>query len=140
NLKFNSVSPTIDQIQNLLDKTTALVSYFIDDGNNRLYIFMITKSKFYVEDHMLPENFDRYITGFRNGLFFNDQKTFQRSAYELNDILIPTIHRGLTENVFLPTVRLGIIPFEALLTKETTKDDTYASLKYLLNKYSIRYE
>lgn len=140
NLKFNSVSPTIDQVQNLLDKTTALISYFIDDTHDRLYIFMITKSKFYVVDHTLPENFDRYITGFRNGLFFNDQKTFQRSAYTLSNILIPSIPRSVTEIVFLPTGRLGIIPFEALLTKEATKDDTYSSLRYLLNKYSIRYE
>lgn len=140
NLKFNTVSPTIDQITTLLDKKTALISYFIDDSNNRLYVFMITKNKFKVVDHTLPENFDRYITGFRNGLFFNDQTTFQRAAYTLNTILIPVIPRGITEIVFLPTGRLGVIPFEALLTKEASKEDTYASLKYLLSKYSIRYE
>ncbi len=140
NLKFNTVSPTIGQIEKLLDKKTALVSYFIDDGNNRLYIFMMTKNKFKVEDHALSENFDRYITGFRNGMFFNDQKTFQRSAYELNNILIPIIPRGIAEIVFLPTGRLGVIPFEALLAKEAGKDDTYTSLNYLLNKYAIRYE
>ena len=140
NLKFNTVSPTIAQIDKLLDKKTALISYFIDDSNDRLYIFMITKNKFRVTDHALTENFDRFITGFRNGMFFNDQRTFQRAAYELNNILIPTIPRGVSEIVFLPTGRLGIIPFEALLTKEAGKDDTYTSLKYLLHKYAIRYE
>ncbi len=140
NLKFNTISPTIGQINSLLDKKTALISYFIDDKNNRLYIFLITNNKFKVEDHALPENFDRYITGFRNGLYFNDQPTFQRAAYELNQILIPVVPRGINELVILPTGRLGVIPFEALLTKEASPDDTYASLSYLLNDYSIRYE
>jgi CHAT domain-containing protein len=140
NLKFNTVSPTTTQIENLLDKKTALVSYFIDDTNNRLYTFVITKKKFHIEDHQLPENFDRYITGFRNGLYFNDIKTYQLAAFQLGEILIPTIPRGISELVILPTGRLGIIPFEALLTKEAEENQSYSTLNYLLNQYSIRYE
>ncbi len=140
NLKFNTVSPTINQIQTMVDKDAALVSYFIDDKNNHLYTFIITSKKFKIEDHVLPEKFDRYITGFRNGLFFNDLRTFQQASYALSEVLIPKLPKGVKELIILPTGRLGIIPFEALITAAPTDKDTYSSLHYLLNQYSIRYE
>ncbi len=139
NLKFNPSSPSITELQSLLSQETALISYFIDESKNRLYIFQITKKRYTVTERAIPAEFDKYITGLRNGLFFNEQKTYSLSAQHLYDLLIPKVSGNIKELVVLPTGRLGIIPFEALLSSEPKTND-YSALPYLLNRFTIRYE
>ena len=140
NLKFNSISPTIPVVQELLNSKTAILSYFIDEKNSHLYIFQISKNKFKITDHNLSPDFDRYITGLRNGLYFNEMKTYKHSATELGKLLIPKIPSAVQDLVILPTGRLGIIPFETLLIKRSDKINSYPLMPYLLNRYSVRYE
>lgn len=141
NLKFNSSSPSIQQLQTKLDTHTALLSYFIDEKNNHLYIFQITKNKYSIIDHTLPVEFGKYITGMRNGIFFNDQNVFRKSAEKLSALLLPKRLPSAIQNLLvLPTGRLSIIPFEALFTKAVNETDTYRSLPYLINRYTVRYE
>lgn len=139
NLKFNPLTPSTRELQNLLSPGTALISYFIDETKARLYIFQITKKRYDVTERALPADFDKYITGLRNGLFFNEQKTYSISAQRLYDLLIPKLPGNVKELVILPTGRLGIIPFEALLSKNSKSTD-YATLPYLLNRFTVRYE
>jgi CHAT domain-containing protein/Tfp pilus assembly protein PilF len=139
NLKFNPSSPSIGQIQNLLENKKAIISYFIDDKNSRIYIFQITRKSFSIEEHALPAEFDKYITGLRNGIFYSEIKSYSTSAEKLYDLLIPKISSKISELVILPTGRLGIIPFEALLTREEKTTD-YKSLPYLIRKFDISYE
>ncbi|MFZ6014240.1 MAG: tetratricopeptide repeat protein [Bacteroidota bacterium] len=140
NLKFNSSIPSVAQIQNLLDAKTAVLSYFIDDKNAKLYTFVITQKSYRIVEHTLPKEFDRYITGLRNSLFFNELKTYKLAAMKLSDILIPKIPGTVSDLVILSTGRLSIIPFETLLTKKDEDATSYQSLPYLLNRYSFRYE
>jgi len=157
NLKFNPVSPSISQLQSLLDDKTALLSYFIDEKQSHigedlvdkngtggangfhLFIFEITKKSFTITDRALPAEFNKYVTGLRNGLFFSDLKTYTFSARKLHDVLIPKIPRRIDQLVILPTRNLGVIPFETLLTHETSNTD-YKALPYLINRFDIRYE
>ena len=139
NLKFNPSSPSIKELQNLLSPETALISYFIDETKSRLYIFQITKKNYTVTERSLPADFDKYITGLRNGLFFNEQKTYSLAAQRLYKLLIPKIAGAVKDLVVLPTGRLGIIPFEALLTSGPKSTD-YSTLPYLLNRFTVRYE
>jgi CHAT domain-containing protein len=139
NLKYNTNSPTVSEVQRKLDSKTALLSYFIDDKNNTIYIFKLSKEKFEIISHILPKDFDRYITGLRNGLYFNDIKTYMLSAALLSKVLIPKIASSITSLIILPTGRLSIIPFETLFTK-TPKEDDYQLLPYVLNRFNTRYE
>jgi CHAT domain-containing protein/Tfp pilus assembly protein PilF len=141
NLKFNSTAPSIFDVQALLDIKTTVLCYFNDDKNSRIYIFIIGKNKFRIIDHALPENFDKNITGLRNSLYFNDPATFTKSSQELFKLLIPKLSSSVKDLVILPTGRLGIIPFETLLTQKVENNQTdYRKLPYLLNKFSVRYE
>jgi len=141
NLKFNTTSPSTTQLQARLASNTALLSYFIDEKNNRLYIFQILKKKVSIIQRSVSKDVDRYITGMRNGLFFNDLKVYRTSASELSKLLLPQrLPSSIDELVILPTGRLSIIPFEALFTKKANETNTYQSLPYLLNRYAIRYE
>lgn len=140
NLKYNSAAPSIRQLQSILPGSTAMVSYFIDEYNGRLYTFVISKKKFSIESKALPAQYDKYITGLRNSLFFQEINTFKVSARTLYKLLMPgKIPGQVNDLVIIPTGRMGVIPFETLLSKESTSSD-FKDLPYLLRQYSIRYE
>lgn len=140
NLKFNSAAPSISQIQSKLNGQTALLSYFMDEKNNRLYTFIITHKKYKIIDNEIPTEFDKLITGLRNSLFYNEANTYINTAETLSKVIIPSIPRGITHLVIIPTGRMGVIPFEALLSGHHNKTIDYNQLPYLLNHYSISYE
>lgn len=140
NLKFNAALPSINQLQNLLNDKTALLSYFIDEKNNRLYIFVITRRSYKIVDHSLPKEFDKYITGLRNGLFFNVMGAYTSAASNLHKLLIPNLPGRIKDLVILPTGRLSILPFETLLTRNSSSIKDYTELPYLLNDFTVRYE
>jgi CHAT domain-containing protein len=141
NLKFNVVTPSIRNLQAQLDERTALVSYFTDEKNNRLYVFQITTKKFSILSHAIPKEFDRNLSGLRNSLMYNELETYKTSAGTLSELLVPkNIPAYIDELVILPTGRLSIIPFEALFIRKTKNENAFPLLPYLLTKYSIRYE
>jgi CHAT domain-containing protein/uncharacterized protein HemY len=141
NLKFNSASPSITQLQGLLPDKTALISYFIDEKNTRVYTYIITKKNFSISDKGLSKEYDKYITGLRNSLYFMEAQTFSGVSHDLYQMLIPKkIPRNVNDLVIIPTGRMGVIPFETLLTKEVKDKPDFKTLPYLLKKYSIRYE
>ncbi len=142
NLKYNIGIPTIAELQTVLDEQTALMSYFIADATNRIYVFQITDSKLKVDNVNQTEDFDRYLSGFRNGLYFQEKEVYQVTAEGLYDILFPSsLPKSIEKLVIVPAGRLGTVPFEALLTNNTKgKNFDYSTLPYLLNDYSISYQ
>ncbi|MEX2232432.1 MAG: CHAT domain-containing protein [Cyclobacteriaceae bacterium] len=140
NLKFNATAPSVSQLQNLLIAKTALLSYFIDEKNSQLYIFLIRKGHYKIWQRALSKDFDKYITGLRNGLYFAEANTFKESSYILATILVPPLPSSISDLVILPTGRLGLIPFEALLMDNAEKITSYSSMPYLVNRFSVRYE
>jgi CHAT domain-containing protein/predicted negative regulator of RcsB-dependent stress response len=143
NLKFNTSSASIAQIQQQLSAETAVISYFIDDHNNRnqLYVYIISPSSFQVHSHALPDNFNKLITAYRNSIFYMNETLYQQYSNELYKLLIPSIPGRTRHLVILPAGRLSIIPFEALLTRKVKNPETpYAQLPYLNNRFSVSYE
>lgn len=142
NLKFNSASPSIAQLQDLLDAQTSLISYFIDEKDSRLYTYLITKKKFAITNQNLPADYDKFLSGFRNSLYFQEEKAFILTSRNLYKLLIPKGIPASSKNlVLLPSGRMSIIPFEALLTKNIKDPHTpFDQLPYLLKKYGVRYE
>jgi CHAT domain-containing protein/Tfp pilus assembly protein PilF len=147
NLKFNAASPSSAELQSLMDDHTAVLSYFIDDKINHLYIFLITKKKFTLIDRQIPADFDKFITGLRNGLFYNEPSVYERAAETLSFDLVPnSIHSSVRDLVIIPTGRLSIVPFETLFSKspyllhKVLTEDSRGNAPYLVKNYSIRYE
>ena len=141
NLKFNVVTPTIDNLQSKLNKQTAIISYFGDEKNNRLYIFSITSKKFMVRSHSLPKEFDRNLNGLRNSLVFDDMETYKAAAEQLSTLLFPkNIPASVSDLVILPTGRLSIVPFEVLFLGKLKKENSFSDFPYVLKKYNVRYE
>lgn len=140
NLKFNAASPTITDIQAKLDNKTAIISYFMEEKDNRLYTFIISHRKYKIIDSEIPADFDKLITGLRNSLFYNEINTYVKSAEVLSKAMIPPLPGNIGHLVIVPTGRMGVIPFEALITKRVKRADDYGKLPYVLNDYSISYE
>jgi CHAT domain-containing protein len=141
NLKFNTATPSITALQKKLNMSTALLSYFIDDSKANttptLYIFLITHKKLTISQRALPPEFDKYLTGFRNGIYYQVDKILQSTGHHLYKLLLPAIPSSVKSLVVFPTGRLGVIPFEAFVVKEARGNQ---APRYLLNKYDIRYE
>lgn len=138
NLKFNQSSPTIPDLQKLLDQKTAILSYFIADKGKRIYQFIITKDHFRINNLTLPGQFNKYAKGLTNSLLFSDVKVYQESASALSDILIPSLPSSITNLVIIPSGRLGTLPFEVLFYKKNKSAD-YQSMPFLVKRFSIGY-
>jgi CHAT domain-containing protein/Tfp pilus assembly protein PilF len=139
NLKFNTAQPTVGEIQKSLAPGTAMVSYFLADRTHRIFQFVITPQRFTVHQVAKASHFDRWLIGYRNGLFFSVDQVYQLTARELYKQLFPTgIPSGIHHLVVVPAGRLGTVPFEALLT--SSKGSEWRELPYLIRQVSIHYE
>jgi CHAT domain-containing protein len=141
NLKFNTATPSVAALQQKLNATTAMLSYFIDDSKAHeipvLYIFLITQKKLTITARPLPAEFDKYITGFRNALFYQVDNILHQTGHKLYTLLIPAIPASIQSLVIFPTGRLGVMPFEALVVKPVRENQ---QPHYFLKAYDIRYE
>lgn len=142
NLKFNSTTPSILQLQKFIDENTTVLSYFIDEKSGRLYTYLISSKQFVVKDQSLPETYDKLLNGYRNSMYFSSENSFISTSRSLYRLLIPKgIASGTTSLVILPTGRMSVIPFEALLTKAVKNLHTpFSQLPYLVNDFNVRYE
>lgn len=140
NLKFNTAIPSVHQVQQLVDEKTALISYTIDEKNDHLYIFLIRKHHFRVWRRSLTNDFNRYITGLSNSLYFVEINTFKETAYSLARTLLPPLPPSIDNLIILPAGRLATLPFETLLLSNPDKIFDYASLPYLMTQFNVRYE
>lgn len=142
NLKYNLSLPSLSQVQSVLDEKSIVLSYFIDENENThtLYTFIISNKKYKIEEQVLDADFDKTVTGYRNSLYYDDRAIFIQTSTALGRQLIPRkISSSIVRLIILPAGRLGIIPFEPLLTEEV-EITGYKALPYLINKYSVQYE
>lgn len=139
-LKFNVLTPSMKSLQEKLDESTTILSYFIDEKKGRLYIFQIRKENHKVTSNQLPTDFDRILNGLRNSLTFNELETFKAASANLSALLVPKLPSKIKDLLILPTGRLSIIPFETLFYQKSKKGNNFSSFPYLLKKYSVRYE
>lgn len=139
-LKHAQVQPSAAAVQKLLGADDAVVSYFYDREGSRMYIFTVSSKKLRVEERSLPPHFERYITGLRNSLIFNEPQTYQVSVNQLNKVLLPRRLPSSVKNlIIIPTGKMSTLPFEALTYRKAT-GTSFREFNYLIRKYTIRYE
>lgn len=142
-LKYNVSVPSITQLQATLDDETAIISYFLTHATKRIFVYLITKDKFKVENVPLTEDFFPNIHGLRNGISYNVYDLYKLSSEELYKALFPmSIPKKITNLLIIPDGNLGTIPFSALLTSKTKSkgNEDYGILPYLGKKYATGYE
>ena len=139
NLKFNQSSPTVEALQNKLNDETGIISFFVAEKGKRIYQFIISNKQFKIYHLTLPENFDKLLRGFNNGIYYSDFATYQKSAVALGKILVPRLPRSVKQLVIIPSGRLGTVPFEAL-PMNASKISSFDQVEFLVEKYSVSYE
>jgi CHAT domain-containing protein/Tfp pilus assembly protein PilF len=140
NLKFNVHASTVEEIQKTLDGETSLISYFIADKSQRVYIFRISKKKFEVLDILKDADFDKNLKGFRNSILFKNENTFSSTGMALYKQLFPkNFNKEIKRVLIIPDGRLGTIPFEAMLMGKVKNPKDYKNLPYLIKAYGVSY-
>ncbi len=141
NLKYNNKPVTAKDIQNLLDKKTAMISYFV--GDTTITIFTLTKNNLDVKKVPKITNLNDSIVFFRYGLTLEMPEIIRRLGFKLYQQLFPDIASidGKIENLYIvPDGSLATLPFETLLTANYTGNiNAYKEYPYLIKKYNISY-
>jgi CHAT domain-containing protein len=140
NLKFNVKIADVVTIQQVIDKNTALISYFNSENAGRLYVFIITQKDFEIVDVSKRPDFEKLLIGLRNSILFNIKETYFATASALYSQLFPKRPK-VEKLIIVPDGKLGTIPFEALLQKKPNDNETdFTKLGYLTRKYSCSYD
>ncbi|WP_298515063.1 CHAT domain-containing protein [uncultured Kordia sp.] len=150
-LIYNRKVINIQQVQKYLGEKQSLIEYFV--GENDIFIFVITKNTF--EYTSVPKDFPlkEWVTQLREGIYnywalpnSADEQLkkyntlYKEVAFKLYQKLVQPIENVLTKEVIIiPDGELNFIPFDALLTEESSTNDLIKTLPYLLKKHQISY-
>jgi CHAT domain-containing protein/tetratricopeptide (TPR) repeat protein len=148
NLKYNTDVIKLNELQKQLTKNQTIIEYTLSDSI--IYIFLISKEQYEIEEVKADSLFYKNISFFRSSISNNkfsdiNKDSFDKfvnSSYKLYEKLIKPIERHITNDqlIIIPGGELGYIPFESLITKlPNNKIFDYRSLHYLLYKYSTSY-
>ncbi len=135
----------------LTQQNTCVLEYVW--GNQYIYILAMyqTQTRFYRISHT-PE-VDNHLTtlatilekGYVSREYASDFKNFTSSSHALYQQLLEVVLNDLEKKkdapvlMIIPDGRLFFVPFEILLTQKSVSTDTYKSLLYVLNSYTVGY-
>jgi CHAT domain-containing protein/tetratricopeptide (TPR) repeat protein len=149
-LKYDNLTVSVREVQDLLDPQTLLLEYFIQEDST--YLFSISKDQ--IDIISIPcskTKLNEYINGLR--LSLSDYELIDKSpstAYLLytksaewlyQELLKKALKNKNIKNLIIVTDgALGHIPFEVFLTKPAPqKGSNYKKLNYLVKDYNISY-
>ena len=148
-LKYSTKTSTVKQIQNMLNKHSAMISYCV--GNSSITIFVVTKKSFDVFSVPKIKDFDTNLEVLRNAMLptgKSDRMNYIDLGYSFYIQLFPFLNQNkafekITSLILIPDGQLSTLPFDALLTGQAYVDiadmDYYKDLPYLINQFDISY-
>ncbi|WP_271783022.1 CHAT domain-containing protein [Aquimarina algiphila] len=137
-LRYDNSIISITEIQQKISEDTLLLEYFVT--NNGVYVFMISKDEFFVEELKISE-LDKNILQFRKAILDKDMTTYSNIGYQLyNSLIAPlSIEKSTIKNlIIIPDGVLWHLNFDLLLTEDSQKTSSI-NLPYLLKKQVISY-
>ncbi|MFO7524847.1 MAG: tetratricopeptide repeat protein [Ignavibacteriaceae bacterium] len=143
NLKYQTKTITVRDVQEHLPDNTALIEYFI--GSDIIYIFTFSRDEIDIISIKKPNNFEEIIKVFYSSILKTDRENYIKLGNELSKCLImPVISNPVLQSkeklVIIPHELLHIIPFEALFTSTQSYDQSdYTEYNYLIKKFDISY-
>lgn len=156
NLKYQSFTPlSIATLQSSLEDNTAAIEYFIADSS--LTTFVFSKNGFQIFEQKLPPQYLIDFQQFRRSLsdekWLSDSATaaktaFLNNGFSLYQTLLATPLAFLKQQKdgqsikrlrIIPDGALGYLPFEMLLTNNTSTDWKSKNTPFLLRDYAVSY-
>ncbi len=164
-LKYETKTASIEEIQENLEENQVMVSYFV--GENHYYIFLLTPDLFEVFDYDKPDDFETLIEDFLQAIKQHELEKYCSTAFRLHRLLMKEVEAFLIDpfaedNIFgeeeatsigekqlliIPHGILNYVPFEALLCSDASpiveelevNENPYHHLDYLLLHCEISY-
>jgi CHAT domain-containing protein/tetratricopeptide (TPR) repeat protein len=150
-LKYENITASSKDIQQLLKKGEALIEYFVAEDD--LYVFYVDKKtiKLYnlsISKKILHKKVSQLRNGLTNYASIRDspQKSFEaytKPAYWFySKVVAPALveAKDIKHLIVVTDGELGNLPFEAFLTEQASeKKSDYNNLKYLLHDFAISY-
>jgi len=152
-LKYNNSPIKVEQIQQILDKKTAMLSYFVLD--NSIVIYLITKDDLSIYKTILIDNFPEEVNNLCEAIQSNKKTSvflYKDLAFKFYNLLFPDemlknkSFKKIENLIIIPDGALATIPFEALLTENYTKEwttwedtDYFSEMPFAIKKYNISY-
>ena len=150
-MKYGREPVGIEDIQNQLDKNTALVEYTL--GDSSLYVFVVKKEdginiKQIPIDSTFFNNIDELMEALTNDKSLGKgpatlEKQFLRSSPALYKKLIAPIEQeiiGIENLTIIPDRELLRLPFDVLFKENKNLNNVdFSSLNYLINKHNLSY-
>ena len=140
-LKYSVNTASIKDIQNLIDKKTAMLSYFV--GDSTVTVYTIAKNSSNIKSIKKPDDLGETVEFFRNSLTNQNKKSdkaYRKYGASLYEMLVPKdLDKNIGNLIIVPDGVLATIPFETLLTSKVADTTQFQNLPYLVKKYSISY-
>lgn len=145
-LKHRDKTLSIDQVQDNLNSTQAVLEYF--EGENSIYAFSISKNKInthtIAKDSLFSTTLHRFVAHFRKPSFdleddgFEDFRVTSHFLYQrLLQQAITEFGEEIEQITIIPPPTLSTIPWEVFI--EDNEGNGYRDLNYLFKSYSISY-
>ena len=140
---------TVEEIQALLDKKTALIEFaveekvvlfYIDKTNYKALTLSINADSLTPQIHKLRDALTDYASIKNNPELA--YQNYSQSAYWLyQQLLAPLLKevQGIDHLIIIPDAELGHLPFETFLVEPAPSTGNYAELHYLIKDFSINY-
>jgi len=144
-LKYQTRSVAVADLQARLPDNAALLEYFV--GDSALHIFVVSKTQFQAVAQPKDSSFIHLVDAFYQAVRKADTPKYLTSAHELYKILLAPVAEhliGKERLIIIPHGMLYKVPFEALLStpasanKKTPLVD-YRKLDYLVRHFDLSY-
>lgn len=139
NLKYQTKTATVPELQHALDAETALLEYYVCE--NALIVAAIDNQQFNIIYQAVDSTFHLQIQNYISALRTIDFDNYLQSATALYQTLISPVEsviKGKKQLVIIPGGNLNYLPFETLI-KRNNPDADFTTLPYLLRDYTISY-
>lgn len=137
-LKYNTTTATVDQLQRMLEPDEQLVEYALTDS--ALYVFSIHTDTLNFYKTEIREPLETMVMQMRQGLLDRNFSAYTENAWKLYNLLAAGWKESHKQIIIIPDGVLDYVPFEVLLTKKVMgSTSNYWQLPYLLKDYVISY-
>ena len=151
NLKYNHSTTKVETLQKGLKDEEALVQFFV--GDSSIFSFVITKNDYKVTQIKKDFPLKEWVNNLRSGIqdywvkqgqsdevFREKNEMYLSAAFKLHKKLIAPIAEWLPEKlIIIPDGALYFVPFDALISQETTPNNNFKEIPYLIKKHQISY-
>jgi CHAT domain-containing protein/Tfp pilus assembly protein PilF len=141
-LKLDTKVVSLTDVQRDLDTRAALLEYVV--GDSTVSVFVVTKNRCTLESREIHSSLSILVRHFRRSIENLDVSAYLDLGSRLFAELIAPIKtelRGVRKLYVIPDGILNYLPFEALLTKQTSSSSSvdFSVLPYLIRDFDIRY-